>query len=230
MNDKAILIREDSVDADAVAERIPFPDLRISDIQGQVLKAPSTPVANTQPGNDRNSLHREPNGAALIERGPFMNHGRSFELVSFATPARWGSLRDGADHELFDRGFQSEIHVALMPFVEHLPIGAGLVVDYELLPTGNGAVKLRTSIWADVTATGEEDASLDGELQTCLSALSDHFTFRISDIGQTSARAKDGQSWRVRPLGIDLRPKAAAGIGFAARPGDAPRVFSVSSD
>ena len=180
MSDKTISSLEVGVEADVVEERVISPEARINDIQRHPFLATTTPVETIPSWNDRNSLSNDSKALGLTERSPAVHPGRFFELASFATPARWSSVRAEADHGAFDREFQNEIHVALMPFVEQLPIGAALVVDYELLPTGSGAVKLHARFGVEVATTEPGAADLEGELQTCLSALSDHFSFRFS--------------------------------------------------
>ena len=225
MSDKTISSLEVGVEAAVVAERISSPEARICDIQKQAFLSEATPVETIPLWIDRNCLSNDSQGLGLTERSPALRPGRFFELASFATPARWSSVRGEADHSSLDREFQSEIHVALMPFVEQLPIGAALVADYELLPTGSGAVRLHVRFGVDVATTDPGAADLEGELQTCLSALSDHFSFRISETGDPSIRQRDALIWIVRPLGVDLRPQAATGIGFATRHDDAPTGF-----
>lgn len=213
------------LEGDVVAERFLSPEARISDIQRQPFLARTTPIETIPTSNDDKRFSNDSQRLGLTERRPALHPGRFLELASFAIPARWSSVRGEADRGALDRELQNEIHVALMPFVEQLPIGAALVVDYELLPAGSGAVRLHVRFGVDVVNTERTAADLDGELQTCLSALSDHFSFRIHEAGPPAVRQRDAGTWIVRPLVVDLRPQTAAGIGFATRHDDEPKGF-----
>lgn len=140
--------------------------------------------------------------------------GEMFELVSFAIPARWQGVRSETDRVVLEQEFRNQVAIALTPFVEQLPVGAGLVAEYELSPVGGGAVTLVARFAAECCGNAGADGGFDEELRTCLSALSDHYTFRGDGSGPAFPGKKGAQTWIVRPLSVNLQ--AAAGIGFTA--------------
>lgn len=152
-----------------------------------------------------------------VERYP-MVHGQVIELASFAIPARWRSSRSEADRSAVEHDFHNEIHIALRPFVEQLPLGAALVVEHDLAPAGNGAMTLRSRLFSSCPEGG---AGLDQELAICLSTLSEHFSFRSIDQEADATPEIFGKTVFIRPLAVVCSSKAGA-IGFTSANNDQP--------
>ena len=127
-----------------------------------------------QAGWQEGLVHTAPEYPPLLQR-------EIFELVSFAIPARWQGVRSETDRVVLEQEFRNQVAIALTPFVEQLPVGDGLVAEYELSPVGGGAVTLVARFAVECCGNAGADGGLDEELRTCLSALSDHYTFRAID-------------------------------------------------
>jgi len=99
-----------------------------------------------------------------------------FELTSFAPPATW-NVTERTENQVGNRHWLCKrTNDALIPLVDQLPLGASLVVTYDLAPKGDGALLLKCRL--NVQAPTEIGARLNHELAMCLATLSEYFGFR----------------------------------------------------
>lgn len=77
--------------------------------------------------------------------------------------------------------FESQISQALAPLFIQLPIGVGLVFEYECLPKGNGCMSLVCHIYYQFEhgniVNSTQKQTLKNDLKMCLSLLCDYYAF-----------------------------------------------------
>lgn len=111
-----------------------------------------------------------------------------FELASYAVPSKFDSTNQNAN-SISEQSFPGEsslakeIHGALLPFLESIPDGAALIVEYHFLPVSEGVVSFKTYILVETSATNESEATAETtrlfkELEQALSVLSDWYSFK----------------------------------------------------
>ena len=167
--------------------------------------------------NSNSTIENQVEG--ISEEGYIQLASHIFELVSFNIPSFSTTPRSEAARSVIEMRLQDEINIALKPFIEQMPVGAALIIEHECAPTGNGAITLRSQFsfeqGSNYTAPTAKRLSLEGELAVCLSALSEHFSFRKIEPNATGYQETYGQSMTIRPISIPCFPKTGT-MGFTA--------------
>lgn len=138
---------------------------------------------------------------------------QSLELVSYAIPAH-SSLERGNVHHGNHADFEKNLSLALGTFIEHLPLGDALVVEYQLTPSPQtGGMSIRCVLHTH-HAVATRPSVLSSELAVCLATLSDYFGFRASNPSDVVIHpASNGDVLCIRPVSVACDSRSGA-IGF----------------
>ena len=137
---------------------------------------------------------------------------KSFELVSYTIPAR-SSLEKGNARDVTHTDFEKNISLALGTFIKQMPLGATLVVEYQLVPSGlTGGMSIRCVLHTQ-QALGVGSSDLSHELAVCLATVSDFFGFRVDSENSNFKTASMGDVVCIRPVSVACGSHAGA-IGF----------------
>lgn len=144
-----------------------------------------------------------------------------FELASFAIPTRWKNVRE-SDRAAAESHLHAELNIALRTFVHQLPVGAALMVEHRCAPTGDGAMEIQSRLVLELpdslSHNGSTESALRHELKVCLSALSDHYSFRPASSDDSVSPSTSDETVQMLPVFVAHFPMPG-NIGFA-RTGD----------